>query len=74
MRDVTGFQGGIVYDTGKPDGTPRKVVDVSRINRLGWHAGTTLEAGIKSTYRWYLDNVARVRSGRDEYSRTLNEH
>jgi GDP-L-fucose synthase len=57
IRQVVGFSGSIVYDDSKPDGTPRKLVDVSRINGLGWHAKTGLEDGARSTYQWYLDNV-----------------
>ncbi|MCC6638167.1 MAG: GDP-L-fucose synthase, partial [Ignavibacteriaceae bacterium] len=41
------------YDTSKPDGTPRKIMDVSRINNLGWKHKTSLEEGIKLTYEWY---------------------
>jgi len=55
---VAGYEGEIVYDSSKPDGTPRKLVDVSRINGLGWHAKTGLEEGVRSTYQWYLDNAA----------------
>jgi GDP-L-fucose synthase len=56
-KDV-GFTGKIVYDPGKPDGTPRKLVDVTRITELGWRAGIPLEAGIKMTYEWFLEHVA----------------
>jgi len=55
---VVGYAGEITYDHGKPDGTPRKLVDVTRINRLGWRARIGLEAGIGSTYQWYLEHVA----------------
>jgi len=55
---VVGFTGKIVYDSGKPDGTPRKLVDATRIHQLGWHAGIPLEAGVRMTYEWYLENVA----------------
>jgi GDP-L-fucose synthase len=58
VKKVVGFEGKIVYDPGKPDGTPRKLVDVSRINGLGWSAGIPLEAGIRATYQWYLEHVA----------------
>jgi GDP-L-fucose synthase len=51
---VTGFRGQIVFDASKPDGTPRKVLDVSRIHALGWKARIALEAGIAATYQWYL--------------------
>ena len=56
VKRVVEYQGEIVYDTSKPDGTPRKLVDVSRINGLGWRAGISLEAGIRSTYQWFLEN------------------
>jgi GDP-L-fucose synthase len=55
---VVGFTGKIVYDPGKPDGTPRKLVDVSRINGLGWRAGIPLETGVRTTYAWFLEHVA----------------
>lgn len=58
VGEVVGYKGEIVYDSGKPDGTPRKLVDVSRINSLGWYARTGLEEGVRSTYQWYLDNAA----------------
>ena len=57
VSKVVGFTGKIVYDAGKPDGTPRKLVDVSRINGLGWRAGIPLEAGIRMTYEWFLEHV-----------------
>jgi len=58
VKEVVGYQGEIVYDAGKPDGTPRKLVDVSRIAGLGWQARIPLAEGVASTYRWFLDNVA----------------
>jgi GDP-L-fucose synthase len=57
---VTGFQGRVVFDPSKPDGTPRKVLDVSRIHALGWKAQIPLEAGIASTYKWYLQSQAQT--------------
>ena len=51
---VTGFQGRLVFDTSKPDGTPRKLLDVSRLSGLGWRARIGLEEGIAETYRWFL--------------------
>ena len=56
IRDVVGFEGGIVYDRSKPDGTPRKLVDISRITKLGWKPKIDLKSGIRSTYEWYLQN------------------
>ena len=58
VSKVVGFTGKIVYDSGKPDGTPRKLVDVSRINGLGWRAGIPLEVGVRTTYEWFLAHVA----------------
>jgi GDP-L-fucose synthase len=55
---AVGYQGGTRFDTSRPDGTPRKVVDVSRINQLGWSARTPFAQGLAETYRWYLDHVA----------------
>jgi GDP-L-fucose synthase len=52
---VVGWQGAFIYDTSKPDGTPRKLLNVNRLNTLGWQAKTTLEEGIRQTYRWYLE-------------------
>jgi GDP-L-fucose synthase len=57
VRDIVGFTGNIEYDASKPDGTPRKLVDVSKINALGWRAKIGLRQGIESTYRWFLENV-----------------
>lgn len=51
-----GFEGTIEYDSSKPDGTPRKLLDVGRINKLGWKAKTSLEDGLKKTIRWYVEN------------------
>lgn len=56
IAQITGFKGKIEYDTSKPDGTPRKIMDVSRINNLGWKHKTSLEEGIKLTYEWYKNN------------------
>ena len=55
VKDVTGFQGKIAFDTSKPDGTPRKLLDVSRINELGWTASISLEEGLRDTYRAFLE-------------------
>ena len=51
---VTGFTGRLVFDASKPDGTPRKLMDVSRLARLGWTASIGLEDGIRGTYAWFL--------------------
>lgn len=61
MADVAGFKGRIVFDASKPDGTARKLMDVSRLAAMGWTARIPLEQGIASTYRWFLDNQASLR-------------
>jgi GDP-L-fucose synthase len=58
ISEVIGYKGLIVYDTTKPDGTPRKLLDVSRINNMGWKARTDLKEGIKKTYEWYLTKIS----------------
>ncbi len=59
---VVGFEGELVFDTTKPDGTPRKLMDVSRLKNMGWQAEVMLEPGLKLAYEWFLDhaNVARL--------------
>lgn len=56
VSNIIGYNGKIEYDTTKPDGTPRKLMDVSRINSLGWKYKTELEEGIKKTYDWFINN------------------
>lgn len=53
IAQVIGFQGDFVFDAGKPDGTPRKLLDCSKINQMGWHAKTSLSVGISETYEWF---------------------
>ena len=55
---AVGYEGGFTYDASKPDGTPRKLLDVSRLAALGWRARTPLPEGLASTYAWYLENAA----------------
>ena len=57
ISSIVGFKGEIVYDSSKPDGTPRKLMDVSRINKLGWKYKTSLKEGIEKTYEWFLKNA-----------------
>lgn len=57
VRDVVGFEGGIRFDSTKPDGTPRKLLDVSRLEALGWRARIPLRQGIEKTYGWYKAQV-----------------
>ena len=56
IAEVTNYQGDISWDTSKPDGTPRKLLDVSRINQLGWNSEILLTDGIRSTYEWFVQN------------------
>lgn len=58
IKNVVGFEGSIEWDSSKPDGTPRKLLDVSRITALGWEPTISLEDGIKSTYAWFQSNYA----------------
>lgn len=59
---VVGFCGELVFDSTKPDGTPRKLLDVSRINALGWKASIGLEEGVADTYRWFLSHLDSLRT------------
>ena len=56
IKKVVGFEGELVFDSSKPDGTPRKLLNVSKLTELGWKASRGLDTGIASTYRWYLDH------------------
>jgi len=64
IAEVSGFKGEILWDTSKPDGTPRKVLEVSRIKQLGWSPRVTLEEGIASTIHWYKDATVKGKSRR----------
>jgi GDP-L-fucose synthase len=61
MAEVVGFSGEIVQDTSKPDGTPRKLLDVSRLTALGWQPEVHLREGLADTYRWFIANHATAR-------------
>jgi GDP-L-fucose synthase len=54
VKNVTGYQGSLVFDTSKPDGTPRKLLDVSKVHALGWHHKTSLADGLKTAYQDFL--------------------
>ncbi|MCU7493743.1 MAG: GDP-L-fucose synthase, partial [Ignavibacteria bacterium] len=58
IAEVIGFKGKIKYDSTKPDGTPRKLMDISRLHGMGWHHTTGLKEGIGKAYNWFLENVA----------------
>jgi GDP-L-fucose synthase len=59
IADIADYRGQVVYDRSRPDGTPRKVMDVSRTTALGWQAKTPLREGFRQAYRWYVENVAQ---------------
>lgn len=61
ISDVTGYRGEIRFDSDKPDGTPRKLLDVSRLKALGWHARTGLRTGLQQTYDWFLTHQDQLR-------------
>jgi GDP-L-fucose synthase len=61
VRDVVYPEAALAFDTSKPDGTPRKLLDVSRLHALGWRHRTSLREGIESTYRWFLQNQTQLR-------------
>jgi GDP-L-fucose synthase len=62
IKEAVGYRGQLSFDATKPDGTPRKLQDVSRMKALGWQARVPLEEGIRRTYQWFLDNQATIRS------------
>jgi GDP-L-fucose synthase len=61
VADIVGWRGRFEYDRSKPDGTPRKLVDVGRLTALGWRAPTPLREGLEKTYAWYLENLDALR-------------
>jgi GDP-L-fucose synthase len=64
IQKVTGHQGEIVWDSSKPDGTPRKLMDVSKMKDIGWEYSTELEEGIEKTYTWFLENIENIKEVR----------
>ena len=61
IQKIIGHQGNIIWDDSMPDGTPRKLMDVSKMKELGWQYSTELEDGIKKTYLWFLDNIDNIK-------------
>ncbi|WP_434088185.1 NAD-dependent epimerase/dehydratase family protein, partial [Escherichia coli] len=61
IAKVVDYKGRVVFDASKPDGTPRKLLDVTRLHQLGWYHEISLEAGLASTYQWFLENRDRFR-------------
>jgi len=62
VKRVVGFEGELMFDTSKPDGAPRKLLDVSRLKAMGWEYAISLEEGLASTYQWFVDNEGRFRA------------
>jgi GDP-L-fucose synthase len=61
IQKVTGHQGNILWDTSKPDGTPRKLMDVSKMKEMGWEYNTELQQGVEKTYSWFLENIENIK-------------
>ncbi len=61
VQKIIGHKGEIVWDSSKPDGTPRKLMDISKMHKLGWKHKTSLENGIRKTYFWFLDNIKNIK-------------
>ena len=57
ISEVVGYNGSLIFDTNKPDGTPRKLIDTSKLNNLGWKPIINLRDGLENTYKWYLKNI-----------------
>ena len=57
LKDISGYKGDIVFDPSKPDGNPKKLLNLDKIHNLGWKSSTTLEEGLNKTYQWYLNNL-----------------
>ena len=64
IAELTGYRGQIVWDSSMPDGAPKKLLDVSRLHALGWHAKTGLSEGLRETYKWFQENQAITRRAR----------
>lgn len=62
LKSVTGFEGALEFDASKPDGTPRKLMDVEKLAVLGWRASISLEAGLKDTYEWFRQHLSDFKS------------
>lgn len=65
IKDVVGFKGNLYFDSAKPDGTPQKLLDISRLKDLGWQYKTSLTEGIRKTYQWYKENVNIARESKN---------
>jgi GDP-L-fucose synthase len=61
IQKIVGHTGEIIWDETKPDGTPRKLMDTSKLNKLGWKANIDLESGIQDTYNWFVENIHKIK-------------
>ena len=61
IQKIVGYKGRVIWDTTKPDGSPRKLMDVSKMKEIGWEYSTELEDGIKKTYQWFLKNIDSIK-------------
>lgn len=61
VKEIVGYDGVLEFDRSRPDGTPRKILDVSRLTKMGWTATTSLEDGLRVYYAWFLENIDRLR-------------
>ena len=57
IQEIIGFEGDLIFDTNKPDGNPRKFLDSTVINNLGWKSEVNLDTGLELTYKWFLKNI-----------------
>jgi GDP-L-fucose synthase len=56
MKEVVGYEGRLTFDITKPDGAPRKLIDITRLKKMGWNYSAELEEGLNKTYKWYKEN------------------
>tara|TARA_B100001059_G_scaffold235762_1_gene282680 strand:+ start:263 stop:1204 length:942 start_codon:yes stop_codon:yes gene_type:complete len=61
IQKITGHQGEVIWDSSKPDGTPRKLLNISKMKEIGWEYSTDLTDGIQKTYSWFLDNIDKIK-------------
>ena len=74
IQKVTGHQGEIIWDSEKPDGTPRKLMDVSKMKELGWSYSIELQEGIEKTYAWFLENIDGLKEVQMVRSEDIGEY
>jgi len=72
VKDVVGYQGDLLFNPDMPDGTPRKLLDVSRLQALGWAPAISLREGLEAMYRWYVENPDKVAAGKSRSARSTS--